>query len=122
MTLQELYQSIGGDYDAAMRTLRIEKLLDKHIRKLPQNGLAEALFAAGKTMNPTELFETSHALKGVCGNLGLTALYEAASEISEQFRPGKPRTMTDAEVQEKLGEIEALYRSCVDGIEKYAAE
>ena len=39
MTLQELYQMIDGDYDQALRVLRMDKLLDKHIRKLTKNGV-----------------------------------------------------------------------------------
>ena len=39
MTLQELYRQIGGDYEQALKVLRVEKLADKHIRKLPGNGL-----------------------------------------------------------------------------------
>ena len=48
MTLQELYQNIEGNYDQALRVLRMEKLLDKHIRKLPKGGTIEALIAAGE--------------------------------------------------------------------------
>ena len=80
MTLQELYQEIGGDYDQVIRVLRVEKLVDKHIRKLTKSGTVEALLAAGKTMDPTQLFETAHAVKGVCANLGMVQLSEAASE------------------------------------------
>ena len=32
MTIQELYQMIDGDYDQAIRVLRVDKLIDKHIR------------------------------------------------------------------------------------------
>lgn len=70
MTLQELYSQIDGDYDQALRVMRMDRLIDKHIRKLPHNGVAEALLDAGKRMDPAELFETSHAMKGVCANLG----------------------------------------------------
>ena len=91
MTLQELYSSIGEDYEQALRVLRVEKLVDKHIRKLPKNGLIEALLAAGEGMDATQLFETAHAAKGNCGNLGLTKLREATSEIAEEFRPGSGR-------------------------------
>ena len=121
MTLQELYQSIGEDYEQALRVLRIEKLVDKHIRKLPQNGLIEAMVAAGETMDATQLFESAHAAKGNCGNLGLTRLSAMASEITEEFRPGHPRTMRDDAVREKLGEIDALYRKTVEAIHTYEA-
>ena len=44
MTLQELYQHIGADYERALRVLRMDKLLDKHIRKLLQNGVIARSF------------------------------------------------------------------------------
>jgi len=122
MTLQELYGSIGEDYDQALRVLRVEKLVDKHIRKLTKNGLIENLLAAGETMNPARLFEAAHAAKGNCGNLGLTKLSAAASEIAEEFRPGNPRKMTDEEVAEKLREISELYAAAADAIGRYEAE
>ena len=122
MTLQELYRQIGGDYDQALRVLRVEKLVDKHIRKLTKNGLIEALVNAGDTMDPTQLFETSHAVKGNCANLGLTNLSAAASEISEEFRPGNPRRFSDEEVRGKLERIDAMYRQAADGISRYEQE
>ena len=122
MTLQELYREIGEDYDQALRVLRVEKLVDKHIRKLTKNGLIEALLAAGETMDAGQLFETAHAAKGNCGNLGLTKLSAAASEIAEEYRPGNPRQMSDDEVRGKLEEIGQLYRKTAEEIRRYEAE
>ena len=119
MTLQELYKEINGDYDQALRVMRVEKLVDKHIRKLTKNGVVESLLKAGETMDPVVLFETSHAVKGVCANLGLVALSEAASEISEEYRPGNERHFSDAEVKEKLLALEELYRRTLEGISRY---
>ena len=120
MTLKELYEQIGGDYEQALRVLRMDKLIDKHIRKLPAGGVADALIAAGETMDPTQLFETAHAVKGVCGNLGLTNLSALASEITEEFRPGSTRKLSDDEVREKLDAFAAAYRKAQDGIAQYA--
>ncbi|MBE6473384.1 MAG: Hpt domain-containing protein [Coriobacteriaceae bacterium] len=122
MTLQELYESIGGDYEQALRVLRVEKLIDKHIRKLTGNGVVDNLLAAGETMDPTQLFETAHATKGVCANLGLTRIAGLASEIAEEFRPGTPRTMSDDEVKDKLRAIDGLYETTKEGIGRYVAE
>ena len=119
MTVQELYQSIGGDYDQAMRILRMDKLLDKHIRKFTKNNLVENLLAAGESMDPTALFEAAHALKGVSANLGLTALSNAASEITEEFRPGASRRLSDDEVKAKLRSLGELYRTVAEGIRRY---
>ena len=122
MTLRELYSSIGENYEQAVRVLRVEKLVDKHIRKLTQNGLVESLLAAGQTMDPAQLFEAAHAVKGNCGNLGLTRLSAAASEIAEEFRPGTPRKKTDGEVAEKLREIAICYGETAEAVRRYETE
>ena len=122
MNLQELYQEIGGDYDEAIKVLRMNKLVDKHIRKLPNNGVVDGLLAAGESMDPTELFEKAHAMKGVCANLGLVNLSNAASEITEEYRPGNPRKLSDDEVKAKMESIRAMYEKTVDGIRRYEEE
>ncbi len=121
MTLRELYEYIGGNYDQAIRVLRVEKLMDKHIRRFSDNGLIEKILAAGEAMDPVALFDTAHAAKGVCGNLGLTGLYETSSEIAEEFRPGRERKLSDEEVKEKIKTIEELYRRTSEGIKLYEA-
>lgn len=117
--IKELYTDIGGDYDQAVRVLRIEKLIDKHIRKLTKNGVVDRLIEAGKKMEPTELFEAAHAMKGVCANLGLAKLSEMASEIAEEYRPGNPRKLSDTEVTERIAKIEESYKKTADGIRRY---
>lgn len=119
MTLQELYAAIDGSYDQARRTLRMDKLIDKHIRKLATNGVIDSLVAAGRAMDTQQLFECAHAAKGICGNLGLTTLADASSEIAEEFRPGNDRKLTDQEVQERIDSIEQLYQKTADGIKRY---
>jgi len=122
MTIKELYANIGGDYEQALRVLRMDRLIDKHIRKLTQNGVVEQLLDAGETMDPTRLFEAAHAAKGVCANLGLNALSEMASEISEEFRPGTPRALTDDQVRQKLRDVAERYAQTARGIQAYVED
>ncbi len=120
MTLRELYQAIDGDYDQAISVLRLEKLIDKHIRKLPENGVMEGLLAAGQSMDPTQLFDAAHAMKGVCANLGLKRLVEAVSEITEEFRPGNTRKLSDEDVNERIEAIRRMYDNTTGKIRQYA--
>ena len=119
MTLEELYREIGGSYERALSVLRVEKLVDKHIRKLAANGVVDRVVAAKAGMDPAELFESAHAMKGVCGNLGLTELADAASEIAEEFRPGNPRRLSDGEVAARIDRIAGIYEQTKAGIRKY---
>lgn len=119
MTLQELYQSIDGNYAHAVQIMKMEKLINRYIQKFPKSSVNEALQEAAGTMDPARLFETAHAMKGVCANMGLDSLSEAAGEICEEFRPGNPRSLSDAEVKEKIAAIDAQYQRTVAGIESY---
>ena len=119
MNIQELYQSIDGDYDQAIRVLRVEKLVDKHIRRFVDNDVVDGLLAAGSSMDPTDLFEAAHAVKGVAANLGITKLSDAASEITEDFRPGNERKLSDEDVKQRIETIRELHEQIVYKIRKY---
>jgi HPt (histidine-containing phosphotransfer) domain-containing protein len=70
-------------------------------------------------MDPTALFETAHAVKGVCGNLGLKDVAELAGEITEEFRPGNSRSMSDEEVKAKLQKARERYGEIIEQISRY---
>ena len=121
MTIQQLYDRIGGNYEHAVRIMKKDKLIDKYVRKLKDSNVGDALAQAGETMDAVKLFESAHAMKGVCANLGLDALASAADEITEEFRPGNPRTLSDEAVREKVAGILQRYRDTVEGIAEYEA-
>ena len=121
MTIQQLYDRIGGNYEHAVRIMKKDKLIDKYVRKLKDSNVGDALAQAGETMDAVKLFESAHAMKGVCANLGLDALASAADEITEEFRAGNPRTLSDDAVREKVAGILQRYRDTVEGIAEYEA-
>ena len=122
MTIQQLYDRIGGNYEHAVRIMKKDKLIDKYVRKLKDSNVGDALAQAGETMDAVKLFESAHAMKGVCANLGLDALASAADEITEEFRAGNPRTLSDGAVREKVADILQRYRDTVEGIAEYEAD
>ena len=121
MTIRELYDIIDGNYDQAVRVMKSEKLIDKYVRKLKNSHLDDMMEEACGTMDAARLFESAHAMKGVCSNLGLDALARAADEITEEFRPGNPRRLSDEEALVKLRATVERYRAAIAGIEQYEA-
>ena len=119
MTLQELYASIDGNYDHAVQIMRMEKLINRYLSKFPNSGVYEALAAAGESMDPTALFESAHAMKGVCANMGFDKMAAAAGEITEEFRPGNTRSLSDDEIKARIADIGVMYRHTVDVIRQY---
>lgn len=119
MTVQELYARIGGNYEHALKILKMDKLIDRYIRKLRASGVIERLEAASAAGDPAMLFDSVHAMKGVCANLGLDTLAEAAGILADEYRPGCPRRMSDEEAAQKLRELSELYRRTEEGIAAY---
>ena len=37
MTIKELYDNIGGNYEQAVKVMKLDKLIDRHIRKFTNN-------------------------------------------------------------------------------------
>ena len=121
MTIQEMYEKVGGSYESAKKILPTDKMLAKFVQKFLADKSCEKLFAAHEAGDATGMFEGSHALKGVCANLGFNELSKMASEISEEYRPGNPRTMSDEEVDRRFTELKALYDRTIAGIQEFAA-
>ena len=122
MTVQELYETIGGDYDSAKRILMNDKLIGRFVVKLLDDTSFAKLSAAAETMDPVGLFEGAHAMKGVCANLGLNELSRGASELAEEFRPGSTRKLSDDEVRQRVEALRVLYVRTQDGIRSFAAQ
>ena len=121
MTVQELYESIGGSYDSAKRILPMDQLIGKFVVKFLDDKSFEKIETASQTGDGSGIFEGAHAMKGVCANLGLDSLSQAASVLAEEFRPGNTRTMDDAEVQAKIAELKVRYEQTMEGIRQFSA-
>ncbi len=87
MTLKEFYNTIGSDYEAVCKRMGgSEKMLDKFVRKFPNDKTAESLFEALEAKDTELAFRMAHTLKGVCSNLGLDTLRDRSSELTEALR------------------------------------
>ncbi|MCH5202582.1 MAG: Hpt domain-containing protein [Oscillospiraceae bacterium] len=86
MTLEEFYLECGGDYQKMIKTLKIDMLIKKFVLKF-LNDTSFSLLSEAIAKDDTEAaFTAAHTLKGVCGNLAFTRLYNSACEITEHLR------------------------------------
>ena len=122
MTVEELYTSIGGNYNGAKSILQMDKLISKFIIKFLDEKSYERLTTAWANRDAEGVFEAAHALKGVSANLGLEEISHRASDISEEFRPTHARAMDDAEVERLMSELDGVYQRSIEGIRAFAAE
>ena len=82
MTLRECYEAMGADYDGVMGRLRSERMVQKFALKFLADPSYELLTSSMAAENYEEAFRAAHTIKGVCQNLGFTAL---AKEVAADY-------------------------------------
>ena len=76
-------RSAGIDYDAALaRFVGRRELYEKFLQKFPEDTHERDAVCAYQEQKFDEMLAQVHALKGVCGTLGLTKLYEIQAQRS----------------------------------------
>lgn len=88
MTLKECYAAFGGDYEETIGRLRSERLIQKFALKFLDDQSYDLLCSTMESGDYEEAFRAAHTIKGVCQNLGFTALGASSSELSEALRHG----------------------------------
>ena len=88
MTIKECYELVGGNYEEVMGRLMKEERVIKYLGKFKADPSYQEMLTSYAAQDWETLFRASHTLKGVCYNLSLTALGDAASNVCEAVRPG----------------------------------
>lgn len=95
MELQECYAAAGADYNDVMRRLTSEARVERFLTMFLRDQSYEQLCAAMAAGRYDEAFRAVHTMKGICMNLGLTALRDACVALTENLRGGREDEETD---------------------------
>lgn len=107
--LREKLLDAGVNIETAMeRFMNNEKLLEKFLKKFPQDPNYEELLVAVAEKRYEDAFKAAHTLKGVCGNLSLESLYENVCTVVELLRNGEGE-----EIETALPNVKAEYERVV---------
>lgn len=86
--IKSAYDKIGADYADAKRRLVSDDLVARFAIKFLADDSFSKLEAGMAARDVKAAFMAAHTLKGVCSNLGLTNLFEPASQLTEILRAG----------------------------------
>ena len=117
MTLRETYNKMGGDYNDVIGRFYSEALIDRFLRKFPEDPSFQELekaFAAGETR---DAFCAAHTLKGICQSLAIANLLVPLKPMTELLRSNK-----FAEAQLLQDEVEKQYWITMSAIREYIAD
>lgn len=88
MTIQECYKNMGADYEDVRRRLMSDERISRFLRMFKGDLSFATLTDAMQSGNAEEAFRAAHSLKGICMNLSLTKLQNAAAALTEALRGG----------------------------------
>lgn len=89
MTVEQCYQAMHGDYEAATRRLMNDALIEKFLLKFLDDKSFDDLCHAFEAKDYTKAFKAAHSLKGVSQNMGFDSLSIPAVELTEELRDGQ---------------------------------
>ena len=88
LTLDAL-KNFGADVEAGMaRCINNEAFYMRMVRMAIADANFDKLLEAAEAGDVKTGFEAAHALKGIAGNLELTAIFTPVSELTERLRGG----------------------------------
>lgn len=110
----QAFRDAGVDVDGAgERFMGNMALFERFLKKFPADPHFDELMEAFDAGDTEKAFQAAHTLKGVCGNLSLTRLFQMISDITEHLRAGD---MDSA--KEKLPETQEEYEKMIALISK----
>lgn len=116
MTIREVYEAIGANYQDAMERLPGEAFVTRFALKFLKDDSFPNLKTALAEGNAEDAFRAAHTLKGVCQNLGFENLYVPAAALTEALRD---RTFDGTE--ELVPPVEVEYQKTVEALKKFEA-
>lgn len=108
MDILEELKELGADVDEGLgRFMKNEGLYKRMLAKLPSNIEKLEVLSFIEAGDAQTALSNAHTLKGVTGNLSLTPLYKAYTDIVALFRADKPeeakaRLLEVLPIQEKI--------------------
>lgn len=90
MTLLEELEACGADInDGLNRLMNNSAIYEKLLKKLPDSILQQEVLSFIDSGDINTAITNAHTIKGVTGNLSVTPLYKAYTEIVNLLRAGK---------------------------------
>jgi HPt (histidine-containing phosphotransfer) domain-containing protein len=109
------YKNVGNDYVGMVERFDGNmELFEQMIRLFMKDKTMDSLRQHVNDKEYEKAFHDAHTLKGVAGNLGLTALHMEASAMTEKLRVNDT-----TDVEEHLAKVEEEYNAFKEMAEKY---
>lgn len=110
----EILRAAGIDYAYGVKRFAGRaQLFEKALTKFPKDSTFARIRAAYAADDRDALLASAHEFKGMCGNIGLTSLYESADAIVQMLRGD---AFTDEALSAAYGLLAERYQTVYDAV------
>lgn len=117
MTIQECYQSLGGNFAEVQQRLPSDRLIKRFITKFLDDGSYAELSQAMASGQREQAFRAAHTLNGVCANLSFTRLLTSVSALTDLLRQESDAILESAAAA--LTDVTRDYSQTISAIRAY---
>jgi HPt (histidine-containing phosphotransfer) domain-containing protein len=123
MTVRDVYEATGGDYESAVRRFMNESRLKKFVKMFLDDPCYRDLETALSVKDTEGAFRAVHTLKGVCLNMSFSKLFESVDTVTEALRHADADNADDmARVYDAMKPLRIHYSSIIDSIRSMCQE
>ena len=97
MTLEECYTAMGANYQDVLKRFYKSDMIRRFVKMFLQDDSFRLLTDAMAKQDVKEAFRAAHTIKGLCSNLGFTALWQASGQLCERLRAGERVCVADTD-------------------------
>lgn len=119
MTVQELYEKMGGSYEDAKRVMMADPIIGRMVMMFKADPNYQKLMDAYAQKDEKAMFDAAHALKGVCGNLGMTELFQSVEIVTNIVRPANAAHRAEADLDSEMEKLTAAYEKVMAALGEF---
>ena len=97
MSLTQCYAHMGGNLSDVRGRMPSDSFIQRFALAFLDDPSFDAMVRAWERGDVAEAFRGAHTLKGICGDLGFTGLYETSCALTDALRPGEDGLPRDVE-------------------------
>jgi len=119
MNISELYTRVGGNYNDIKNALGSERIVQKYVLRFSDATCFQELSLQLEEGRLKEAFQSAHALKGICQNIGFATLRKSASELTELLRPENNLHPTPEQARLLFVTVQQDYQSTIACVQEF---
>lgn len=122
MSLESLYDAVGGNLEEVRGRLQSDERIEKFVKIFMADTTYQLLMDSHASGNVQDEFRAAHTLKGTSRDMGFMRIHEPAFKLADALRPNDEGNPTAPELVDDLeAQVTEAYEELVAAVNEHLA-